>query len=254
MATLRAALRLLALTLWTLLLLPLALLVPLARLGGAAAALRTGARLARLWSRGILACCGVRRSALGPLPPRGAFVACTHHGYLDILLLTSYYPTNFVAKREIAGWPVLGPLSRIGGTLFVDRERRADTLRMRGLLEPLLQRGLTITMFPEGGAGSGECVRPFKPALFEAAAALDIPCVPAALSYRTPGVREPGPRRTVCWWDDQALPGHLWRFLRLPRVEAEVRFDAPVRGIRDRKRLAAELQQRVERLFVPTPG
>ncbi|TAH37316.1 MAG: 1-acyl-sn-glycerol-3-phosphate acyltransferase [Planctomycetota bacterium] len=253
MANLRAALRLGAVALWTLLLLPLALPVLALRPLAKAASLQLGAWTARLWSRGVLAACGVRRVVEGPRPPRGAFVACTHHGYMDILLLTSCYSTNFVAKREIAYWPVFGPLSRLAGTLFVDRERKSDTVRMRELLLPLLRRGLTITIFPEGGAGPGASVRPFKPPLFEAAAALGVPCVPAALDFATPGARDPGPQLTVCWWQPEPLHKHVWRLLRLPRVQARVRFGAPVSGLRDRKALAGELQRRVEALFVPTP-
>lgn len=259
-AWLRAARRSAALALWTLLVLPLGVPVLAARPLGRAGSLRLAGRIVRLWGRGILWLCGARCRTEGPLPPRGSFVACTHHGYADIVVLASLYPTTFVAKSEIARWPLLGPLARLAGTLWVDRARRADTARLREALAHLLRRGLSITVFPEGSAGRGDAVRPFRSPLFAAPAALQAPCVPASITYRTPGAGDgaagPGegsPHLTVCWWNAEPLPRHLWRLLSLPRLEATVRFRAPVAGIGDRKLLAAELQRRVAESFEPVP-
>lgn len=218
--------------------------------GSTRASAFVGSRACRAW--GWLTCriLGVRVTADGPRP-RGLFlVACNHLSYLDILVLSSLYPSTFVAKREIASWPVFGWIARGAGTIFVDRERPRDVVRVGREMTSRLRAGVALTLFPEGRSTPGSEVLPFQPSLLEPAAAVGVPCFAVALTYETPGVSIP-PSVTVCWYDRMDFVSHIVRLMRIPRIEARVRFAGPPVVSTDRKTLATRLETSVRTVFEP---
>jgi 1-acyl-sn-glycerol-3-phosphate acyltransferase len=236
----RSAARVVGFVLWTVLWGTMALLGRLLLFPSAALQARWGAGCASSWGRGCSWLCGLDLVVEGPEPPPGSFIAANHVSWADIWVLGAACPAIFIAKVEIASWPIMGWLAKAGGTLWVDRRRMRDTVRLREELRAHLERGVRIHIFAEGGAGSGERIRPFKPPLFESPAELGVPCVPAVITYHDPEL----------WWpDDAVLARHFLHVMRKPRSRVTVRFGAPVRGITDRKELAAELQRRAEELF-----
>ena len=86
---------------------------------------------------------GVRFQASGPMPPRGAFLASNHTTWLDILVISAWMPTNFIAKKEVGHIPGIGFLSGLVGTLFLDRESQRDAHRLSQELRALLAVELT---------------------------------------------------------------------------------------------------------------
>ncbi len=226
---------------WTVFCATLGVLGRLVLLPGPGLQARWGAYSASWWGRGCSWLCGLRLRVEGPLPPPGSFVAANHVSWADIWTLGAACPAVFIAKVEISTWPIMGWLSKIASTLWVDRRRMRDTVRLREELRFYLERGVRIHIFAEGGAGSGERIRPFKPPLFESPVALGVPCVPAVIRYQ----------REQFWWPDTAvLASHFLGCLRMPRSEVVVRFGEPVTGIEDRKLLAAKLQRRAEALYL----
>jgi len=231
-----------------------ALLPALARLaapGRPRAVGRIGASCCRLWSRALCAILGVRREVLGPVPGDGTFlVASNHVSYLDIVVLGSLYPSVFLAKREIASWPLFGWIARGAGTLFVDRELARDVVRAGREMSDRLALGLPLTIFPEGRSSRGVEILPYQPSLLEPAARAGIPCWAASISYETPGSTL-APSRTICWHDSESLLTHFPRMAGLRRVVARVRFsDVPILSD-DRKALAAGLWERSNASFAP---
>ncbi len=194
---------------------------------------------------------GVRRNVRGR--PEGAsfLVAANHLTYLDIWVLGSLYPSVFVAKREIARWPVFGWVARAAGTLFVDRDAARDVVRVGKLMGDRLAAGVPLTVFPEGGTSRGDLVRPFVSSILEPAARIGAPCYSASIGYETPGVVDP-PSRTICWSGGRPpFLRHLIGVMKLRRIEATVIFSAvPVRSS-DRKELARRLWEETQRTFVP---
>ena len=178
-------------------------------------------------------------------------VVANHCSYLDILVLGSLYPCCFVAKREISGWPLIGPLARSVGTIFVDQSRPRDVLRVGEEMRTALESGLSVVLFAEGRAHRGREVLPFHPALFAGAARKSIPCLPVALHYASPGVRW-GTAWTVCWWGGMDLPRHFWRLAGMPGgVRVTVR---PARGPvvdGDRRHLAKAVRSALQARFEP---
>ncbi len=251
MRSARLLARSLALGLWTSACFAALLLgTPVAVLVGRLAAWR--ARVQQRWARGLCRILGVRVRVHG-VAPRGAFLLVANHlSYVDILVLGGLFPCAFVAKAEIARWPVLGVLARAAGTLFVERENKRELHRFNQRLALRLERGQALVLFPEGTSTAGERVLPFRPALLEPAATLGLAVRYAVLRYATPA-GERAPAEVVCWWGDMTFGAHVLELLRLAHVEAFVHFGPePIRAP-DRKTLAARLWAAVAERFEPLP-
>ena len=226
------------------------LLVWLVTLGAQGPASRVGSRCCWVWSRAALRIIGIEPLVRGRPKDKVFLVAANHLSYLDIWVLGSLYPCGFVAKQEIASWPLFGGIARVGGTLFVKRENPRDLVRTARVMTERFEQGVSLTLFPEGKATDGESVLPFMPSLFESAANAGIPCYAASVGYETPASPAP-PCETVCWWGGQPFVPHILRLLRLPKIEATVSFsDTPLRST-SRKELARRLHDEVQQRFVP---
>jgi len=208
------------------------------------------ARVQRAWSRGVCSLAGVRLHVIGP-PPRGGYLLVANHlSYLDIVVLGAHLSCAFVAKSEVARWPVLGFLARAMGTLFVERDNKRSLEGLNRRLAARLARGESLVLFPEGTSTAGGSVLPFRAALLEPAATLGLPVRYAALRYATaPGERPAS--EVVCWWGDMTFGPHLLELLRLAHVEATVHFGPEPIAAPDRKTLATRLQHAVASRFDP---
>jgi 1-acyl-sn-glycerol-3-phosphate acyltransferase len=172
----------------------------------------------------------------GP-PPSPPFLLATNHlGYLDILVLASRLPARFVAKAEVRRWPVLGPLCKGFGTIFIDRSDRRQIPRVLAEIEAALGRGEGVIVFPEGTSSSGEELLPFRSPLLALPARRALPVHAAALAYDPPDAG---------WSGDAPLLPHLIGLFRLRRIAATIAFAAEPVVDGDRKRLAARLREAV---------
>src|SRR6202011_3813730 len=78
-------------------------------------------------------------------------------------------PVVFVAKREVAGWPLFGLLARLQRSVFVDRKRRHKTGEVNAQIAQRLAEGDPVVLFGEGTSSDGNRVLPFRSALIGAA-------------------------------------------------------------------------------------
>ena len=203
-------------------------------------------RIASAAFAAILRVLGLRRIAAGR--PEGAALVANHSSWLDIAALYAGGPLFFVSKAEVADWPVVGPMTRLCGTLYIDR-RRGEAARHRDLLAERLRQGGRLAFFPEGTSSDGQRVLPFKTTLFAAFAdpALRGTAIqPVGLRYVPPPGRAP---EFHAWWGGMELAPHALRVLGAPRGgRVIVRYGAPVAAGPDRKALARELEAEVRRL------
>ena len=251
MSEVRLVLRLSASAGWTLVLFAVwALLAPLALVAGAL--WRWRACIRQVWSRGMCRILGVRLAVEGRPPAGGCLLVANHLSYLDVVVLGALCPCAFVAKREVAGWPVIGFVARAMGTLFVERERKRSLADLNRVLARRLARGETLVLFPEGTSSPGERVLPFRPALLAPAVELGAPVAYAALAYATPPGAPPA-AEAVCWWGDMTFGAHVLALVRLAHVEAGVRFGSEPLTAPDRKVLAARLHGAVAARLQPLP-
>ncbi|GAB3625395.1 glycerol acyltransferase [Pandoraea terrae] len=141
------------------------------------------------WSRRLLALCGMRLAveAAAPLATQthrtGVMLLCNHVSWIDIFAINAWHPVRFVAKSEIRGWPLVGWLAAQTGTIFLQRERRADAKRIMHYLAECLQGGEIITVFPEGTTTDGRSLLPFHANLLQAPLVTGTPVQPLCLFY-----------------------------------------------------------------------
>ena len=204
----------------------------------------------RQWGRWAVLCLAIRVRTSGR-PPEGAYLMVSNHlGYVDIPVIASQTGCRLVSKAEVRHWPVVGPLARLAGTVFVDRARRKDVLRVGGEMGAAVAEGCGVVFFPEGTSTRGTRVDPFRSSLLQPAAEAQLPVHFATLRYATPEGAQPA-EMSVAWWGDMELAPHLVDLLRLPHIEAHLIFgERPLVGS-DRKLLAEQLHAAVSAPFVP---
>jgi len=202
---------------------------------------RSAAWWTSLWGRVAARIIGFKVRVSGTRPASGSFVVANHTTWADILVFGGESTALFIAKAEIASWPIFGFLARNGSTLFIDRSRMRDTARLREELRWYLENNINVNLFAEGGAGSGEKIRTFRAPLFETPATLGVPCVPTVIKYSD----------ERAWWPEgRGLLDHVKQVMQIPNLRVDVRFGDPVVGISNRKELATELQRRCEELYL----
>lgn len=195
-------------------------------------------------SRRVLNIFNLEARVHGPVPASGLLVS-NHLGYLDVFLLASLAPAVFVSKREIKSWPVIGWLTQMAGTLFVDRERRVQVGRVNDEIEAALNNGALVVLFPEGKSSNGETVLPFKSSLLEPAVQPAHPLAVGAIQYSTEGADA---ATEVCYWGDDTFFPHLLNLLGKRSVRATVRFSSFHRTGGNRKQLALQLREEILKL------
>ncbi len=164
---------------------------------------------------------------------RPAFYVCNHISYADILVLGSLLEASFVAKADVASWPLFGWLARLTRTVFVDR-RRASTDLQRDLITKRLDDGEGLILFAEATTSDGNRILPFKTSLFSAidqASEQDVPVQPITIAYTCLDGMPLGRtwRPYMAWYGDMTLGGHLWQVFCLGTWRVEVMFHPPVR-------------------------
>ncbi len=212
--------------------------------------LRTRNAAFRIWAAGLARIAGMRITREGT-PPRGPFLLVANHlSYMDIILLATEVHATFVAQANLRRWPVLGPIFASADTIFIDRGRRKDLLRVMERIGSSLDRDLGVILFPEGRTGKGEEILPFKPSLFEFAARRAFPVHYASITYSTPEGYGPA-HEIISWWDHAPFLPHILRLLRLPHFEAKLQFGETTFRDSDRKALADKLRSAMAQTFTP---
>lgn len=202
------------------------------------------------WTKSFASISNMRIETTGRIPRAPFFLVTNHLSYTDIAALRAVVNGVFVAKQEIEGWFLAGRICRDMGTIFINRSNRRDIPRAGELIIERLDAGEGVIVFPEGTSTRGDAVLPFNSSFLEFAARAEIPVSYASLSYRTPDGEMPA-SNAVCWWEDIGFFAHMWRLFHVSGYSAVIRFGDEPMIETDRKRLAAELRDRVDSLFEP---
>ncbi|MCJ2088255.1 1-acyl-sn-glycerol-3-phosphate acyltransferase [Methylobacterium sp. E-005] len=187
-----------------------------------------------LWLFGVR----VTQSGTPPAPGEAALVLANHVSWLDIIAIGSLRPLSFVAKSEIAGWPVIGGLAALQRTIYIDRQRRGATATVSAAMGHRLAEGELVVLFAEGTTGDGIRLLPFRSSLVGAArAALQaeagrgrVRLQPLAIAYpRRNGLPVTlSERSEIAWYGDMELAPHLAAFVQGGAIDVHVVWGAPI--------------------------
>jgi 1-acyl-sn-glycerol-3-phosphate acyltransferase len=217
-------------------------------------------RVPTLFHRLVCRLLGVRIRMVGaPSAERPLLIVANHVSWIDIAVITALVPVAFVAKREVASWPLFGLFARLQRTVFVDRTRRHATPAVNAEIARRLIAGDPMVLFGEGTSSDGNRILPFRTALLgaarEALAAAGhdrIQVQPLAISYvgfhGLPMGRQHRP--VAAWYGALDLFPHLVGVLRRGAIDVTVSFGEPLDfdAQSDRKAVARALEAEVRRL------
>lgn len=251
MAVLRAGLIVLLVLVLALIVMPLQGLI--VRRGGPAPAW-----VLRLACRALLACMGVRVQVRGHVRSTPRLIVANHVSWLDILAVASIEPVCFVAKSEVASWPLVSGLAALHGTIFIDRARRRLIPPANAVMARHLGAGRSVLLFPEGTTHDGAVLGRFHTAHLgclrdRMTADPQLPACavqPLAVFYSDP---------VAAWVGDATLVPHLWAVLRGPRLSCTLAYGETTLAERghDRKALGLLLRHEIERTLAtlaPAPA
>ena len=196
------------------------------------------------WSAGVLRVLGVGLQASGVARPGATLLLANHVSWLDIAAIHAVVPkARFVAKADVLRWPLLGWLIRGAGSLFIERERKRDALRVVHALAQALRDGQTVAVFPEGTTGSGAHPLPFHANLLQGAIATATPVQLVVLRFADAGHRFSPAAEYV---GDTSLLQSLWRVAGARGLVVHLHLLPPQGSAHaDRRALAAQLRQQV---------
>ena len=197
-------------------------------------------RLIRAWDAKVLKIFALRMSVDMPpgfelAHPKRLYIG-NHISWIDVFALQSVTGARFVAKSELAAWPVLGKLIAMSGTVFIERVKRADTRRIVRTIGEHLDGGEVIAVFPEGSTSDGRDVMKFHGNLLQSALDAGAQIVPFCLRYTDAKGRF---TMAAAYVGEMSLWESLRLMLREKKLHCELTVFAPLDTAgRDRRRLA----------------
>jgi len=196
---------------------------------GALDAVRRHARI-QWWSAKMLRLMGIAMQVEGRVHEGGTLLVANHISWLDITALHAVVPqARFVSKADIQSWPLVSRLADAADTLYLQRERKRDALRVVHVVAQALTAGQLVAVFPEGTTSDGHALLPFHANLLQAAIATGTPIQPVALRFSDARERISS---AVEFVGATTLVESLWRVARAERLVVHVTL-LPVRPSAD---------------------
>jgi 1-acyl-sn-glycerol-3-phosphate acyltransferase len=198
-------------------------------------------RSIRHWCKQLLGIFQMRLTVIGAerLEDTHYLMSANHISWIDIHVINAFKPHYFVAKSEVASWPIFGWMAKQLGTLFIERGKSNSIRNMvQTIAGQLSQKAICI--FPEGTSTDGKQVAPFKSNLFEAAITAEAPVYALAIQYfdLNTGKKTTAP----AFIGDMGLLDSIWNLICSPPICAQISISEKLPALKDRKALA-ELSQ-----------
>jgi len=144
-------------------------------------------------------------------------VVANHRSTLDILIMLELFGGELLARKDMQDWPAIGPLARLAGTLFVDRDSPSSGAAAVRRMRQRLKQNVTLCVFPEGTTFAGDQVRDFHRGAFLAVARERGKIVPVGLAYEQP----------EAVYGDEPVLDHLKRLVNMPKFRVSVAIGSP---------------------------
>jgi 1-acyl-sn-glycerol-3-phosphate acyltransferase len=196
------------------------------------------------WSAKLLRLIGITLHARGTPRTGAKLVVANHVSWLDIAAIHAVIPeAHFVSKADVKQWPLIGRLVSGAGTLFIEREKKRDALRVVHQMADALKTGDTVAVFPEGTTGDGRTLLPFHANLLQAAVATATPVQPVVLRFFD---AQHAISPLAHFLGETTLAQSAWRFVRARGLNVEVKvLLAQGTAHADRRALAEHLRQTI---------
>ncbi len=185
-------------------------------------------KLIRWWCQQLLAAFNIKVIVSGDIPPDDlshAMIIANHVSWADIHVLNSVIPLRYIAKSDIRHWPIFGFFASRVNTLFVDRAKKQDALRIVDITSACLEAGDRLCFFPEGTTTDGTSVLPFKSSLIEASIRSGTSIYPVAISYP---LANGGINTEMAYAGDTTLKESMQQALAIKSPIVNIHFLAPV--------------------------
>jgi len=165
-------------------------------------------------------------------------MVANHISWIDIIVIQSVKPSIFVAKSDVASWPLFGWVAQMTGTIFIKREKVSDIKKaLKKMKRRLMKRSVCI--FPEGTSTNGRYLLPFKSNLFQASIDTNKSILPLCLRYKQKSVYSDKP----AFVDDMSLVDSIMKIKNENDISVEVDVLQPIRPRGSRKVLAVYIQE-----------
>ncbi len=181
---------------------------------------------------------GIKVKTIGkPILDKPTLMVANHISWVDILALGSIVNVSFVAKSEIKKWPLIGFLTSLQKTIFVERTRKTASKNTANEMAERLANGGAVVLFAEGGSDIGAHILPFRSALVGAvqmamkeAGAKKIMIQPVTIAYITlQGLQvSRGDRMQLTWNKSNSLIKNIVQILNRPTSEITISFAKPM--------------------------
>jgi len=204
-------------------------------------------RLVKLFARALINIINIKIKVSGSWPVAskggsGLFLVSNHLGYIDGFVLGATFPVVYVSKVELKKWPLIGLMTSISGTFFVDRQKNSQVSEYVSGIVRLIKEGNNVLFFPEGTSTDGSQLFNFKSAFFQAPLDAKAPIIPISIVYKTIDGESLSlqNRDTVYWYGDMTFADHFFKLLKSSSVEVEVKLH-PAIAISDKEILRKDV-------------
>jgi 1-acyl-sn-glycerol-3-phosphate acyltransferase len=165
-------------------------------------------------------------------------IVANHISWMDIIVIQSIKPSIFVAKSDVASWPLFGWVAQMTGTIFIKREKVSDIKKaLKKMKRRLTKRSVCI--FPEGTSTNGRYLLPFKSNLFQSSIDTHKSILPLCLRYKQKGIYSD----KVAFIGDMSLVDSIIKIKNESDMSVEVDVLQPIRPRGNRKELAVYIQE-----------
>lgn len=170
------------------------------------------------WAAAFVGLIGMKLSIEGEVYDKPCLIIANHISFVDIFALNAMKPGRFIAKSEIAGWPVFGRIAKGVDTLFIERKNPRSIIAVNEQISAALSKKQTIMLFPEGKTSVGESLLPLKANLIEPAVLSGTPVLPVAICYA-----ENGQKTTKASYANISIFKCLWTICSTPGLSVTLK-------------------------------
>lgn len=150
---------------------------------------------------------------------KSGIIVSNHISWLDVFVLNAVTPMRFVAKSEVRDWPLIGWLCAQTQTLFIERGKARDAVRINRQLVELLSRGEYLAVFPEGTTTDGTQVGTFHASLLQPAIDTGAHVHPVAIRYQD---MQGAHCTAAAYIDEISFAQSLWAILKCPGMHVQL--------------------------------